>query len=75
LVLYAGDDETDEAAFSAVGDEGLAIYVGGPREGGTASYFLQRSEEVAHFLERLLTLRRDSSEARSRGESRRPDLW
>lgn len=63
LVLYAGDDETDEAAFAAVGDEGVGIYVGGPREGGKASFFLKRSEEMVHFLKRLLTLRRRRGDA------------
>jgi len=63
LVLYAGDDETDEAAFAAVGEKGIGIHVGGPREGGKASFFLKRSEEMVHFLERLLTLRRRGGDA------------
>ncbi len=67
LVLYAGDDETDEAAFAAVGDGGIGIYVGEPWEGGKASFFLRRSEEMVHFLKRLLTLRRRRGDAHPTG--------
>ncbi|MBI3988618.1 MAG: trehalose-phosphatase [candidate division NC10 bacterium] len=57
LVFYVGDDETDEVAFAAVGEEGLAIFVGLRHDTGKARYVLDGPEEVERFLEQLLTLR------------------
>jgi trehalose-phosphatase len=54
LTIYMGDDATDEDAFAALPD-GITIKVGEPAE-TAAAYFLRCPEEVARFLEWLVTL-------------------
>lgn len=55
LPLYIGDDVTDEDAFRAVGDRGIAIAVG-EKEQTAAHYTLQDTDEVAKFLQELVAL-------------------
>lgn len=52
LAAYVGDDAGDEAAFHAVGVDGLAIHVG-DRTGTAADYRLEDPEDVESFLEWL----------------------
>lgn len=52
LPVYIGDDLTDEDAFKAVKDKGLAIFVGKPRN-THAGYYFKNTAEVAGFLENL----------------------
>jgi trehalose 6-phosphate phosphatase len=55
VVLYVGDDGTDEAAFSA-GPWVVGVRVGSS-ETSAARYFLRDQEEVDDLLERLVALR------------------
>ena len=56
LPVYLGDDETDEDAFRALMDYGIAIRVGDPSSAKTAARCaLQDTDEVAVFLDRLLS--------------------
>ena len=53
--VYFGDDRTDEDGFRAVQDMGgLAVFVGGPREGTVALHQLDSPREVAETLRLLL---------------------
>lgn len=51
-----GDDRTDEDAFRAIRNRGLAVFVGEPRE-TEAMYYLGSIGEVAEFLGRLARIR------------------
>ncbi len=53
FLCYVGDDETDEAAFQALGEEDLAVFVGGRKRSSAAPYYLRDPGEVADFLKRL----------------------
>jgi alpha,alpha-trehalase len=55
LPLYIGDDVTDEDAFRAIGDRGVAVAVGEKRR-TAAHYTLRDPGEVAKFLQELATL-------------------
>lgn len=57
FLCYLGDDETDEAAFRALGEDDLAVFVGGRKRGSAASYYLRDPGEVEDFLKRLRRLR------------------
>ncbi len=50
LVVYVGDDVTDEAAFAVVRETGIAVRVGSPRTVSLAGYFLRRQSDVRTFL-------------------------
>ena len=50
--VCVGDDRTDEDAFRAVRDRGVAVFVGEPRA-TEARYYLRNIGEVAAFLGRL----------------------
>lgn len=55
LVIFLGDDLTDEAGFKAVEKHnGISIFVGEPGANTRASYFLRSPLEVEKFLEMLL---------------------
>lgn len=56
LPVYIGDDETDEDAFRAVSDQGIAIVVGAGKRLTMAHYMLRDTEEVADFLHDLSVL-------------------
>jgi trehalose-phosphatase len=53
--LYVGDDETDEDAFRAIGDDGLGLVVRGEADDRptAADYALADTDETRAFLERL----------------------
>ena len=53
LPLYIGDDITDEDAFRAIGEQGIAIAVGSEKRQTAAHYMLRDPEEVAKFLQEL----------------------
>lgn len=53
LPVYIGDDVTDEDAFRAIKNKGLAIFVGKPKK-SHAQYYLKDHNEVQDFLERIL---------------------
>jgi alpha,alpha-trehalase len=55
LPLYIGDDVTDEDAFRAISDRGIAIAVG-EKEQTAAHYTLRDPDEVAKFLRNLVAL-------------------
>jgi trehalose 6-phosphate phosphatase len=50
LVIYLGDDETDEDAFRVLTSSGIGIVVGGDRHDSAASYYVDSVEEVERFL-------------------------
>ncbi|MFN3476614.1 MAG: trehalose-phosphatase [Candidatus Methylomirabilales bacterium] len=62
LVIYLGDDSSDEAAFRKLSDEDLPIFVGEPRAptfrfaqgSASARYFLRNLKEVDESFRRLL---------------------
>lgn len=51
-VAYAGDDETDEDAFRALGERGLSFLVGVAPRCTAAKFWLSPPEEVLAFLRR-----------------------
>lgn len=53
LPLYIGDDITDEDAFRAIGEQGIAIAVNGEKHQTAAHYMLRAPEEVVKFLQEL----------------------
>ncbi|MFH0732190.1 MAG: trehalose-phosphatase [Candidatus Omnitrophota bacterium] len=53
LPIYIGDDITDEDAFLAIKNKGLAIFIGEPKK-SYAQYYLKNHNEVRDFLERIL---------------------
>lgn len=57
LVIYLGDDSSDEAAFRQLSDEDLPILVGEPRTPTSARYFLRNVREVDEYFRKLLSLR------------------
>lgn len=68
LPVYIGDDVTDEDAFGAIRNRGLAVKVTeDPRELTEAAYYLRSPAEVIEFLRRLKTFkRREKSSAGTR---------
>lgn len=56
LPLYLGDDVTDMDAFRAIKGKGISIFVGSPKRGIRADYFLRNPKDVKKFIERLLKL-------------------
>jgi trehalose 6-phosphate phosphatase len=64
LVVYVGDDVTDEDAFAAVPD-GITVKVGDPTE-TVAQYHLENQAEVRKFLEWLADLWRQKTEVHGR---------
>jgi trehalose-phosphatase len=58
LLCYLGDDETDEAAFRALGADDVAVFVGARKRTSAASYYLRDPGEVEDFLKRVTSLRR-----------------
>jgi trehalose-phosphatase len=53
LVLYVGDDETDEDAFQALARTGVGIHVGPEIMSTRANYRLADPDEVRSFLKWL----------------------
>jgi len=56
LPVYIGDDDTDEDAFRAISDRGIAIVVGMGKRLTAAHYVLRDTDEVAEFLHDLSAL-------------------
>jgi len=56
LVAFVGDDATDEAAFAALGDQGLSIRVGADLLPTAAQYRLAGPDQVEAFLARWTSL-------------------
>jgi alpha,alpha-trehalase len=56
LPVYIGDDETDEDAFQALNNQGIAIVVGADKRRTAAHYSLRDPDEVVQFLNELATL-------------------
>jgi trehalose 6-phosphate phosphatase len=50
LIVYMGDDETDEDAFHALNTTGLGIVVGGNRLCSAAHYCVESVEQTMQFL-------------------------
>lgn len=53
--VYIGDDVTDQDAFRAIKGKGISIFVGSPKKGTAADYFLKDPREVALFLNKLIS--------------------
>jgi alpha,alpha-trehalase len=56
MPVYIGDDDTDEDAFQAISDRGIAIVVGTDKRPTAAHYALRDTDEVAQFLQELVAL-------------------
>lgn len=56
LPVYLGDDVTDEDVFRVLRNKGMTIFVGKPRPGFSAQYYLRGNTEVKEFLQRLIKL-------------------
>jgi alpha,alpha-trehalase len=56
MSVYIGDDDTDEDAFRAIRDRGIAIMVGTGKRPTAAHYALRDTDEVAQFLQDLVAL-------------------
>ncbi len=56
LPVYIGDDVTDEDAFRAISDRGIAIAVGRGKRPTAANYMLRDPSEVIEFLQKLATV-------------------
>ena len=57
LIVYLGDDNTDEDAFRVLHPpEGRGIFVGGENKSSAAGYYLDSPAEVAEFLSRMLDI-------------------
>jgi len=52
LPIFLGDDVTDEAAFDALGTQGVGVFVGRHRE-SAARYFVQDVSHVYEFLRKV----------------------
>lgn len=63
LIVYIGDDVTDEDAFRALHAKGIGIIVKGARRSTLAHFSLTDTDEVAAFLEALIG-RRQSCHSR-----------
>ncbi len=59
--LYIGDDTTDEDAFRAIAGRGIGILVTDQDRQTAADYVLHDTDEVADFLENLLTFSKKKS--------------
>ncbi|MFD2437192.1 trehalose-phosphatase [Modicisalibacter luteus] len=58
--IYIGDDETDEDAFAALRERGgLGLFVGDASQATAASYRLEDTDAVGHFLSRLADMLED----------------
>jgi trehalose-phosphatase len=55
LLIYLGDDQTDEDGFKAIEEygNGISIFVGAPQAQSAARYFLNSPDEAAEFLRML----------------------
>ena len=51
VVAYLGDDETDEDAFTALGDRGLSVLVSQESRSTGADIWIRPPEELFAFLE------------------------
>lgn len=62
VVMYLGDDVTDEDAFRvlATQEDGIGIRVGDPSVETRARYYLRDCDEVQEFLQSLLLLRKNA---------------
>jgi trehalose-phosphatase len=59
LVLYMGDDLTDEDAFQVLNARGFTVLVANPPRPTAARYYLRDPEEVECFLFGVLSLRQN----------------
>jgi trehalose 6-phosphate phosphatase len=57
LPIYIGDDITDESAFHAIAEKGLAILVSETPRATAAARFIRNPTEVYEFLRRLTRMR------------------
>jgi alpha,alpha-trehalase len=65
VIIYIGDDVTDEFAFRALRQQqwGIGIRVGDPSVSSDALYYLRDCDQVRAFLEGLLAAVSDGSDA------------
>jgi len=53
LLIYIGDDKTDEDAFKILGDDGLSVLVSEKVRDSHAKYYVKNVDEVMKFLRRI----------------------
>jgi trehalose 6-phosphate phosphatase len=57
LLIYMGDDLTDEDAFQSVKEfNGISMFVGEQLSDSRADYYLKSTNEVYDFINKLLIL-------------------
>ncbi len=56
FIVYFGDDVTDLDAFRVIKGKGISIFVGRPKKGINADYFVKGPKDVKRFIARLSNL-------------------
>ena len=58
LLIYMGDDLTDEDAFKSAKEfNGISVFVGGENYDSVSDFYLQSPDEVYDFIDKLLILK------------------
>lgn len=57
LIIYIGDDITDEDAFQALKEKGIMIFVKRERRSSSAEYYADSVKEVVEFLKKIKEVR------------------
>ena len=61
LVLYFGDDTTNEDAFAAIAEFGIGLRVGRPAPTSNAIYSIKNPDEVWGLLEKIVEVRNEKT--------------
>lgn len=61
MPFYLGDDQTDEAAFATLAEDGVGILVGEPTGPTRAAYSLPDPDQVQTFLQRFVDALREKT--------------
>jgi trehalose 6-phosphate phosphatase len=62
LLIYLGDDQTDESAFRVLKGHGISVFVGPGNITSEADFFLRSPDEVCEFLFKCLEVRKSGGQ-------------